>query len=182
MSANPDPDPRSAGRSAATRTADVDAMTGPTPSRRRTRVLAVASSGGHWSQLLLLAPAWEGCDVAFATSSAAASRDLPGARIHAFRDASRDTPLRLALTSLRLLLVLLLERPDVVVSTGSAPGYVALRLGRLLGARTAWIDSIANADELSLSGRKAGRCAQLWLTQWSHLATAGGPRFEGAVL
>ncbi len=34
---------------------------------RRVRVLAVASGGGHWVQLLRLRPAWEGCDVAYAT-------------------------------------------------------------------------------------------------------------------
>ena len=42
--------------------------------------------------------------------------------------------------------------------------------------------SIANAEELSLSGAKAGSCADLWLTQWPHLAREGGPRYLGNVL
>jgi hypothetical protein len=52
----------------------------------------------------------------------------------------------------------------------------------LLGARTIWIDSIANVEELSLSGRRIGKHAHLWLTQWPHLAAPGGPRYEGSVL
>ena len=60
--------------------------------------------------------------------------------------------------------------------------FFGVFFGRLLGARTIWVDSIANADELSLSGRKAGRFAHLWLTQWPELARAQGPHYQGAVL
>ena len=76
---------------------------------------------------------------------------------------------------------MLRERPDVVVSTGAAPGYLALRCAKLLGARTVWIDSVANVEELSLSGRIASTKADLCLTQWPHLA-AGPVGYEGSVL
>ena len=33
------------------------------------RVLAVASGGGHWIQLLRLSPAWEGCAVTYVTTT-----------------------------------------------------------------------------------------------------------------
>ena len=70
----------------------------------------------------------------------------------------------------------------VIVSTGAAPGLIALMVGRVTGRRTIWIDSIANPERLSLCGRLAGRFADLWLTQWEHLAKPGGPMFAGAVL
>ena len=44
-----------------------------------------------------------------------------------------------------------------------------MRFGSLLGIRTLWLDSIANADELSLSGVKASKFATLALTQWPEL-------------
>ena len=74
------------------------------------------------------------------------------------------------------------ENPDVIVSTGAAPGYFAIRFGRLLGIKTIWIDSIANAEELSMSGQKAGKHADLWLTQWKHLAKPQGPLYYGNVI
>jgi hypothetical protein len=43
------------------------------------------------------------------------------------------------------------------------------------------VDSIANAEELSLSGRKVRRFADLWLTQWPDLVREGGPEYAGAV-
>jgi hypothetical protein len=77
--------------------------------------------------------------------------------------------------------VVLRERPTVVVSTGAAPGYLAIRCARLLGARTVWIDSVANVEELSMSGRLASTTVDLCLTQWPHLAK-GRVRYMGAVL
>ena len=70
----------------------------------------------------------------------------------------------------------------MIVSTGAAPGYIAIRLGKLFGARSVWVDSIANPEQLSMSGAMAGRYADLWLTQWPHLAKRDGPYYRGAVL
>ena len=83
---------------------------------------------------------------------------------------------------MQLARIMFRERPDVVVSTGAAPGYFCLKFAKWVGARTVWIDSIANADCLSLAGEKAGRYADLWLTQWPHLARPDGPHYRGAVL
>ena len=81
-----------------------------------------------------------------------------------------------------MLWLVIRERPDVVVTTGAAPGYFALRFGKWIGAKTIWIDSIANLERMSLSGERVRRYADLWLTQWAHLAKSDGPVFLGAVL
>ena len=83
--------------------------------------------------------------------------------------------------------ILLKERPKVVVTTGSAPALIALILAKyLFRANTIWIDSIANAERLSTSGKTAGQFADIWLTQWPQLASAKGterhPEYWGAVL
>jgi UDP-N-acetylglucosamine:LPS N-acetylglucosamine transferase len=155
------------------------------------RVLAVASGGGHWIQLLRLRPAWEGCSVTYVTTSAgfgealaseARSQGIAAPSFACVVEANRWQKLRLVRQVVQLLIIILRVRPDVVITTGAAPGYFALRLGRLLGARTAYVDSIANAEVLSLSGQKAGRFADVWLTQWEDLARPGGPHYRGTVL
>jgi UDP-N-acetylglucosamine:LPS N-acetylglucosamine transferase len=97
-------------------------------------------------------------------------------------DANRWQKIRLLWQLVQITILIARLRPNVIVSTGAAPGYFAIRLGRLMRARTIWIDSIANAERLSLAGRMAGRYADLWLTQWPHLARPEGPQYEGAVL
>lgn len=159
--------------------------------KRAPKVMAVASGGGHWVQLNRLAPAWDGCDVHFVTTTAdqeagvrarAAARGQPAPVVHRCTDANRWQKLRLLRQMIEVALLTLKIRPDVVITTGAAPGYWAIRFGRLLGARTCWIDSIANAHELSLSGARAGPHADLFLTQWPELARPGGPEYRGAVL
>jgi len=158
----------------------------------RKRILAVASSGGHWVQLLRLRPAWYGLDVAYPTTiegyrdalcaeAWAQGEDEP--RFYTVVAANRWQKVRLIRQLVGIAWVLLRERPDAVVTTGAAPGFFALQLGRWMGAKTVWIDSIANAEVLSLSGQKAQRCAELWLTQWPHLADeAKGLRYLGSVV
>ncbi len=145
-------------------------------------MLCVSSGGGHWVQLLRLRPALDGLDVAYVCVRREYGRQVAGERFYRVVDATRWSRVALVRMAIQMVLILLRERPDVVISTGAAPGFVALRIGRLLGARTVWIDSVANAGKLSLSGRRIGRYADLWLTQWPHLAGPGGPRYEGSVL
>lgn len=150
--------------------------------QNRKKVLAVASGGGHWVQLLRIAPAFADCHVVFVTVREAYHSDVPGQKFYAVGDATRCTKMHLLRTASRLFWIVCKERPDVVVSTGAAPGYLAVLTGKLIGAKTVWVDSIANVERLSLSGALARRYADLWLTQWPHLAREGGPHFRGAVL
>jgi len=78
--------------------------------------------------------------------------------------------------------IVMRQRPEIVLSTGAAPGYFAIRFAKLLGAHTIWIDSIANVERLSRAGACVEPYADLWLTQWQHLALDPGPIFRGAVL
>ena len=146
------------------------------------RILAVASGGGHWVQLRRLCPAFEGHRVSYVTVNRAYQEDVEDERLYVIQDATRWNKLRLLIMALQLAWVLIRERPDIVVSTGAAPGYFALRFGKLFGARTVWIDSIANIEELSMTGQLVGKHADLWLTQWPHLAKPSGPESCGAVL
>ena len=146
------------------------------------KILAVASGGGHWVQLLRLRPAFEGCKVSYVTVQSAYADEVPGARFHAVTDATRWSRWDLLKMMTQVAWVVVRERPDVVITTGAAPGVVALRVGKWLGAKTIWLDSIANVEAMSLSGMKVRPFADLWLTQWAHLALPNGPAFVGAVL
>ena len=149
---------------------------------RKKRVLAVASGGGHWVQLLRLRPAFEDQDVAYVSVHPDYSNDVTGYRFFVINDATRWNKVGLVRMAIRLLVIFLRFRPDVVISTGAACGYFALRFAKLMGASTIWIDSIANVEELSMTGRLVKSYADLWLTQWPELARPEGPYFQGTVL
>ena len=152
------------------------------PAVKTPKVLAIASGGGHWVQLLRLQPALEDCDVTYATVLPGYRAQVGGAPFHVVPDSNRWDKFSLVRCALRILLLLARTRPDVILTTGAAPGYFAILFGRWFGARTSWLDSIANAEKLSLSGEMARGKADLWLTQWPHLESEDGPFFRGNVL
>lgn len=163
-----------------------------TPGNRQPlRIMVVASAGGHWVQLMRLRPVWAGQQVTYVTTDpglrlmlqeAARTAGAPPPGFFAVEDGNLWQKWRLIKQLLQLMFITLRVWPDAVISTGAAPGYFALRLGRMIGARTVWVDSVANGDELSLSGLKVGKYADLWLTQWEHLARPEGPFYLGSVL
>ena len=150
---------------------------------RRTRVLIVASGGGHWIQMRRLRAAFDGFDLAFVTTQADYVSDVGEHRFYAVADITRKSPLNILILAPQLARILLKERPDAVVTTGSAPGMICLALAKVLTrARTLWIDSIANCERLSSSGKRARFFADVWLTQWPELSRPEGPHYWGAVL
>ena len=154
--------------------------------RQRKVLLAVASAGGHWMQLRRLDEVCRRYDTVFVTTKADYREGVVGYRFFRVQDVNRWRKRDIPLACLQLFWIVWRVRPDVVLSTGALPGLLALFWGRVCGARGIWLDSIANSEELSLSGRFAGKIADLWLTQWEELAGTEGerskPEYAGKVL
>lgn len=133
------------------------------------KVLAISSSGGHWIQLQQLKAAFEGYDTHYACTDSSYHSAVGNAPFYSVVEASRWNKFKLIWQAFQILCILLKVRPKVIVTTGAAPGYFAVRMGKLLGAKTIWVDSIANVLRCSLSGQKALAHVDLFLTQWPDL-------------
>ena len=136
---------------------------------RDRKIMAVASEGEHWIQLMRLRPAFEGADVVYVSTNRALAKAFGLTNFRHLSDANLDKKLKLTWVLIKAFILVLRERPTHIITTGAAPGFAVMLCGKLLGSRTIWIDSIANAEELSTAGRKAGKIADNWLTQWDHL-------------
>jgi len=152
------------------------------PPARRRKVMAVSSGGGHWVELSRIRGAFAGVDVFYVSTDPTAAAGL-AAPHYAIREVTRRDRLGFLVVLAQLVRILLRERPDVVLTTGAAPGLIALAAAKcLLRCRTIWIDSISSAETMSLSARLARPVADAWLVQWAHLARPEGPEYWGAVL
>jgi hypothetical protein len=154
----------------------------PDRSPDRPVLLAVSSGGGNWAQMRRLSGAFSGADVHYATTDAMAASGIDRARIHLFSEVLSDSPGRLLAVLARMAWIVLRVRPDVIVSTGGVGGLFAIRLGRLIGARTLFIDSIVNARSLSVSARLSLGIADRVLSQWPGVAEHTGAEYRGAIL
>lgn len=152
---------------------------------RNPKLLAISSPGGHWIQLTRLCKDLEGrYDIIYAMPGAlfGTSGTLQGHKVYSVTDVSADDKWRLIPCALKVLYILLRERPKAIITTGAAPGAVAIWLGKLLGIRTIWIDSIANIKQISRAGKLVQKHADIFLTQWEHLSDGQNILFKGAVL
>ncbi|MBY6186815.1 hypothetical protein KUV89_09305 [Marinobacter hydrocarbonoclasticus] len=152
------------------------------------KVIAVASNGGHWVQLLRLLPALQPEDINISldfisTEEINVIYQGNSFRSHVVTDCNFSESKRKILPCLfQCCRIVNKIKPDVVVSTGAAPGLLTIFVARLCGAKTIWIDSIANSRKLSLSGRVAKYIASVCLTQWPELADGKRVMHVGSVV
>jgi UDP-N-acetylglucosamine:LPS N-acetylglucosamine transferase len=151
----------------------------------RPKLLAISSPGGHWIQLTRLCERLEDrYSIIYAMPNTLfnTAATLKERKVYSITDVSADDKWRLIPCTLQVLYILLKERPQAILSTGAAPGAVAVWLGKLLRIRTIWVDSIANVRQISRAGRLAQKQADVFLTQWEHLSDGQTVLFKGAVL
>jgi hypothetical protein len=147
-----------------------------------TKILAVTSGGGHWDELMMLRDELGHLDITYANTFSGLAEASGINDCHIVADCSREAPISVLKCALDVFRLIRRVRPQVIVSTGAAPGLIAIVIGKIFGCKAIWIDSIANSSELSMSGRLAGSLADVWLTQWKHLAAPRGPRYWGSVI
>lgn len=149
---------------------------------RKPKLIALASGGGHWVQLQRLRPAFDGFETVYVSMFESYAEQVAGSRYYVVPDASRFDVASFAPVFAKAVGILLRERPKAVVTTGSAPMLAFVLLARLIGARTLWVDSIANSERLSSSGRLAKRIAHRVVSQWPEVAEREGVECWGAVI
>lgn len=150
----------------------------------RVDVLLACSSGGHVLQLLALRPAWEGFSRRWVTEEASDTRSLlrdePAYFLHGPTTRSVSRLLRDLPAAWRLLRRV---RPRVVVTTGAGFALPFAWLGRLLGARVVYVETVTRMERPSLSCRMVAPIAARVYVQWPELVgEVSGARYVGSVL
>ena len=139
--------------------------------RKKLKVFAVASIGGHWVQLLRIAKALEKeFDVVYLSTHEKCATMVEGRVYYSMNDFSRWDFYKMFPELLHSIYIICKEKPSIVITTGAAPGLVCLFAAKICGIRTVWIDSIANVEHISFSGRIASKFASRIYTQWPSLA------------
>lgn len=131
------------------------------------RLALVSSSGGHLTQLLALREFWSRYDrfwVTFDTPDAVSA--LEGETAYWCHHPTNRNVSKLAYNSLLAWRLLRRERPTHIISTGAAVAVPFFYVGRVLGARTIFIEVFDRVESASLSGRLVEPIADHVLVQW----------------
>lgn len=158
-----------------------------TARRKPRHVMLAASFGGHWKQLMVIDSLLDHQDrrVSLVSTSPETPPEAEGESYYRVPDCNAGERLA-ALGCLAHCFALMIRlRPNLLITTGALPGLLLALAARLTGTRVIWIDSVANAECLSTSGRMAARFVDVCCTQWEHLAgddQQKGPVYLGSVL
>jgi UDP-N-acetylglucosamine:LPS N-acetylglucosamine transferase len=131
------------------------------------KVLLIASTGGHLDHLVVLRPWWERHQRRWVTFDKAHARSaLAGERIDwAHHPTTRNVP-NLVRNFGVAVRVMRRFRPDVVISTGAGVAVPFFVLAKLFGARTVYLEVYDRIDSPTLTGRLCRPLTDLFLVQW----------------
>jgi UDP-N-acetylglucosamine:LPS N-acetylglucosamine transferase len=148
------------------------------------KICLAASAGGHLTQLLKMIDGWEKYEsIYISTSNVAAIKLSELGKTYIVGECNRQHIFECFKVLFRCVSVAMKERPDYVLSTGAAPGFFVCITAKLFGAKVIWVDSIANVNKLSMSGKLIRPFADLFLTQWPELQNSDkGIEYWGGVI
>jgi UDP-N-acetylglucosamine:LPS N-acetylglucosamine transferase len=138
------------------------------------KICAGASAGGHMNQLLLLleqSHQWPVRPTFYVTTMPELSKMLEKyGRTYVIGECNRHRPLDTLKVIKHAFRIIMKEKPNLIITTGSMPIAMLCLVGKLFGAKVIWIDSVANSERFSLSGRLMIYFSDLFLTQWPMLS------------
>lgn len=129
------------------------------------------SSGGHLTHVRMLMPVLDKARNRFWVTfdKEDANSALEGERVyHCYFPTNRNVKntVRNTLLAIR---VLRRERPDLIVSSGAAVAVPFFLVGKLLGAKTVYIEVFDRVDAPTLTGRLVRRLTDLFVVQWPEM-------------
>lgn len=153
------------------------------------KVLAVASNGGHFVQLRRLVRSLGIQDVTLITTyengnvSKSNITIVDGLNCFLVNDANAKNLFGVIKLFLNLLILLFRIKPTCIISTGAAPGALSIIIGKVFfNSKTIWVDSIANAEQPSLSAKLVKIFCNKWITQSEKVSKKYGMLYLGELI
>lgn len=143
------------------------AAAGPVP---RLKICVAASPGGHLVQARSLARAYDRHDYFYFTFSGPMAEEMKKTvRVRTIPNITRKNPVSWIGGAVLSAYVALVERPDVVISTGAGVVFFLCVFAKLLGAKLIFLESMAKVTRPTWTARMLYPFADLFLVQWPEL-------------
>ena len=142
----------------------------------RKKVLFISSTGGHLNELLQLSPLFEKYDSYIITEKDKANENLKqtyGERLYFLPYGTRAKLFTYIFKYLFLcfktLYLYAKIRPKVIVTTGTHTAGQIWILGKIFGSKIVYIETFANTNRKTATGRLLYPIADLFIVQWEEM-------------
>lgn len=136
------------------------------------KVCFIASSGGHFEQLMMLKPLMKKYDsfiVTEKTNYSVSNSEFNTYYLHQVNRREKSFIFRMIGNSLKTLKILISERPDVVISTGALATIPMCLFGKIFGKKIIFIESFAKVNSQTLTGKLVYKFADRFYVQWEEM-------------
>ena len=141
--------------------------------KRKKKICLISSSGGHFEQLLCLRPLNEKNDVFIVTEKTKYNKNDKKIN-HFVLQVNRKEPLfilKMFCIFIKSLIIFLIERPDVIISTGVLAAIPMLFIGHLFKRKVIYIESFAKITSPTMTGKLIYKkhIADRFYVQWESM-------------
>lgn len=133
------------------------------------RVCFAASSGGHYEQLLMLKPLMEKYQSCVVTERTQYDSAIKGQKMYYLHQVNRKEtlfPLWMVVNSFKSVVILIREKPDVVITTGVLAMVPLCLLAKLFRKKLIFIESFAKVSSPTETGKLLYKFADQFYVQW----------------
>lgn len=140
------------------------------------KVLFISSTGGHLSELMNLEPMFKNYDYTIITEKDSTTRYLKDkfkGRVYFVPYSTRSKMLsyifKYSYIILKSIYLFIKIKPDVVVSTGTHTAVPICYLGKLFEKKIIYVETYANINRKTLSGKMVYPISDLFIVQWKEM-------------
>ena len=140
------------------------------------KVIFISSTGGHFSELMMLKPIFDSYDyhlVTEKTSSTISLKSEYGKRMHYLVFGTRVHKVRYFIKTVyntfKSLCIFIKIRPKAIITTGAHTCMPMCIIGKLFGAKIIFIETYANVYTPTKSGKFIYKFADKFFVQWEDM-------------
>ena len=141
---------------------------------KQKKILLIASIGGHLTQLLQLESLFKNYKYHIVTERSVIAKSLRSQYpMSLLLYGGRNYPIRYVFkftyNSCRSILIFLLNRPDIIITTGAHTAVPMCYVAKLFRKKIIFIESYAKSSSPTLSGRLVYPISDLFVVQWESM-------------
>ena len=140
------------------------------------KVLFVSSTGGHLNELLQIKSLFKKYNYYIVTEKTKSTLYLKNMYkkkvsylIYGSKDHFLTYPFKLIINILICLFIYLKVRPSYIITTGAHVGGVMALIGKIFGCKIIYIETFANINTKTITGRLVYKFADLFVVQWKDM-------------